>query len=480
MIRFSGIGLTGNVSLESRFSDPHHLGARPHSHSQHEVSLSGLETIHEKKEEAELPANGTNDAALLDPTDRRPVLIHKVPSVKQVSQRTSHTSNPHSSHFTNDSSRYSDITTFLPLRQQSLLHRSSGGPRRSSVNMRSQMVPRYLAISPVHSQHTKESGIHSLTSPVTPIGKGTYSQKRKTGHSPAPALDAVGQISFDGGTQIAMAFATQTRNRMGTIQSQETVTPSPEPNIQSNPNLNTIVYSNATMNGNGNNNSNINDNMTTSPMPTTLPQKMVIDDYNDPEYDQRMRSSSLMFYDLTVVDPTKRVLFNKLNGHVIQRGVTFILAPSNVDTQPLLRAIAGIHCPDVLYMEGQIVVKGKQLLTECKLAQKRIIAFVPKQPILPDLITVQELIRLAFILTEPDVESDAFDQRPADETENVRTILHTMELTAVKHHLVSQLSSTVNQHFCVFSLHFILENLSVIFLYFCSLILNLFLIGFQG
>ena len=192
-------------NVNSRHSRP--PPASPNLHPHHGVSLSGLETINEKEAEEESLANGLNGGPPepMDAGNRRPIQIAKVPSVKMISQRTSHTSGPHSSHFTGDSSRFSGLSSFMPLRQQSLLHRASGGPRRSSINMRSQAVPRFLAISPVHSLTQPKISGASLTQhffkdiPMNPTMKmGTYSQKRKTGHAPSGA-GAAGQISFDGG-----------------------------------------------------------------------------------------------------------------------------------------------------------------------------------------------------------------------------------------------------------------------------------------
>eukprot|EP01083_Nonionella_stella_P286079 973687_1 len=167
-----------------------------------------------------------------------------------------------------------------------------------------------------------------------------------------------------------------------------------------------------------------------------MSEKLVIDDFNDKDFEKRMKTSPLIFYDLVIVNKYKQLLFNKVSGHAIENGVSAFLAASDIDCTPLLRSIAGIHCEELLYIEGKIVVRGKELLTEMKLAQNRIIAYVPSDPVLPDLITVQEIIRLAFILTE----NEEGNSNDIPERDNVSTILKTMELTNVKDMRVSQLS----------------------------------------
>ena len=391
------------------------------THHQHQISLSGLETIREKKSE-DLPAvpPTTSESLLLRHGNMAP------PHVKILSTRSSMISQVGDGGHRMTDSRYSQLSAFTPLRQHSLIGRMSfSNRRRSSVNMKSKPVPRFLAISPAQSfaaSLPKQSptghiiGKDSMMSKTSIYGNKRHQLKQTTSASAV-------LIPFDNEQKMMepeIDEEEQKRDRgLSTVPSQETLT---------------IPRASA---------------------------KITIDNFDDKDFDQRMKSSPLIFYDLTIVDKYKKLVFDKVTGHAIENGVTLLLAPSNIDTQPLLRAIAGIYSDELLYMEGKIIIKGKELLTELKLAQKRIIAYVPSDPVLPDLITVQEIVRLAFILTEPENNNDEqIRMRNTDpnNTENVYTILKTMELTHLKDMLVSQLSSTVNFIFRVFCFLTILND----------------------
>lgn len=378
------------------------------THHQHQISLSGLETIREKKSE-DLPA--------VPPTTSESLLLRHgagaPPHVKILSTRSSMVSQVGDGGHRITDSRYSQLSAFTPLRQHSLIGRMSfSNRRRSSVNMKAKPVPRFLAISPA------QSFANSLPKQPTPSNiitkdsmmskkSSIYGNKRHQLKQTTSASAVL--IPFEHEQKMIEPHNDEEEHKrergLSTVPSQETVT---------------IPRASA---------------------------KITIENFDDKDFEKRMKSSPLIFYDLTIVDKYKKLVFDKVTGHAIENGVTLLLAPSNIDTQPLLRAIAGIYSDELLYMEGKIIIQGKELLTEVKLAQKRIIAYVPKDPVLPDLITVQEIIRLAFILTEPEANGDEnIRMRNADphNTENVHTILKTMELTHLKDMIVSQLSSTVN------------------------------------
>eukprot|EP01083_Nonionella_stella_P134019 407692_1 len=364
------------------------------SHHSHQISLSGLETIREKKTE-ELPAvpPSTTDSMLLRQQRIASGIVPPNVRILSTSNRASMISHP-------DSSRYSNLTAFTPLRQQSLVGRVSfSNRRRSSVNMKSQSVPRFLAIQPAESFQTLP-------------GMG-----RESNRSPKRGME---RVHFTGKESLANAASPVKSNRMRHSESVTAVNIPFEQKQEEEEHR--MRFENHELSA-------VPESASISRVSNS---NLVLDEFTDHDLATRMRSSPLIFYNLVIVDRYKQLLFNKVSGHVIENGVSVLLSASNINTQPLLRAIAGVYNEDLLYMEGKIVIHGSSLLSEMKLAQNRVIAYVPEKPVLPDLITVREIIRLAFILTEGGQQYNDVD--------TVRTIITTMELTHVSDMRVSQLS----------------------------------------
>ncbi|ETO29759.1 hypothetical protein RFI_07358 [Reticulomyxa filosa] len=131
------------------------------------------------------------------------------------------------------------------------------------------------------------------------------------------------------------------------------------------------------------------------------------------------------FYHITIVDQYRHTLFSNVSGNLIEDSLTLLLCPTNVNAIPfrsivhsnsymrtriciriLLRSLAGMSTDEKVYIEGRVIVEGHELTQEVELSKKRIVGYVPINPCLPELLTVQEIIRLALILTEADKPVD--------------------------------------------------------------------------
>lgn len=109
----------------------------------------------------------------------------------------------------------------------------------------------------------------------------------------------------------------------------------------------------------------------------------------------------LQFFDVQIWESgTNRLLAEEISGRIKASRVTAFLGTNQLHKNSLLRALTGCSRTPIT-LTGRIIFDGQELRESIPLVQKRIVGYLPKNPPLPEFLTLQAAVTFAIQIQRP-------------------------------------------------------------------------------